>query len=50
MVPELLAAHPGAGIQLTGESEDTERSLAAMKFASFVAIFLIYALLATITN
>lgn len=50
MVPELLERHPRIGIQLTGENEDTERSLDAMKFAALVAIFLIYALLATITN
>jgi multidrug efflux pump subunit AcrB len=49
-LPECAAAHPGVGISLTGENEDTERSLAAMKFAAFVALFLIYALLATITN
>ncbi len=49
-IPDLLAAHPGIGIRLTGENEDTARSLAAMKFAALVAIFLIYALLATITN
>ena len=50
LLPELRAAYPGVGISLTGENEDTERSLGAMKFAAFVAIFLIYALLATITN
>ena len=49
-IPELLVAYPGVSIQLTGESEDTERSLAAMKFSALVAVFLIYALLATITN
>jgi multidrug efflux pump subunit AcrB len=49
-LPELLAAHPRLAIDLAGENEDTERSLAAMKFAAFVALFLIYALLATITN
>ncbi len=49
-IPELLETHPGISIYLTGESEDTARSLAAMKFAALVAIFLIYALLATITN
>ncbi|MGA0110707.1 MAG: efflux RND transporter permease subunit [Chthoniobacterales bacterium] len=49
-LPELLRAHPGIDISLTGENEDTERSLAAMKFAAFVALFLIYALIATITN
>ena len=49
-VPQILASHPGITIELTGESEDTERSLEAMKFAALVAVFLIYALLATITN
>jgi multidrug efflux pump subunit AcrB len=49
-LPALLAAHPGVNINLTGENEDTSRSLEAMKFAAFVALFLIYALLATITN
>lgn len=46
----LLEEHPGYRIQLTGENEDTEKSLAAMKFASVVALLLIYALLAVITN
>jgi len=49
-LPELLAAHPALELGLTGENEDTERSLAAMKFAGLVAFFLIYALIATITN
>lgn len=49
-LPELLRDHPGLEIGLTGENEDTERSLEAMKFAAFVAFFLIYALIATITN
>ncbi len=49
-LPELLAAHPRLTIDLAGENEDTQRSLAAMKFAAYVALFLIYALLATITN
>jgi multidrug efflux pump subunit AcrB len=49
-LPEVLAAHPALQIGLTGENEDTERSLEAMKFAGLVAIFLIYALIATITN
>lgn len=49
-IPGLLADHPGYRIQLTGENEDTEKSLAAMKFASIVALLLIYALLAVITN
>ena len=47
---DILAEHPGYRIQLTGENEDTEKSLAAMKFASVVALLLIYALLAVITN
>jgi multidrug efflux pump subunit AcrB len=49
-LPGLLAANPGVNISLTGENEDTARSLEAMKFAALVAFFLIYALLATITN
>jgi multidrug efflux pump subunit AcrB len=49
-IPSFTATHPGVGIKLTGENEDSERSLEAMKFAALVAIFLIYALLATITN
>jgi multidrug efflux pump subunit AcrB len=47
---DILADHPGYRIQLTGENENTERSLAAMKFASVVAVLLIYTLLAVITN
>jgi multidrug efflux pump subunit AcrB len=49
-IPGILADHPGYHVQLTGENEDTEKSLAAMKFASVVALLLIYALLAVITN
>lgn len=49
-IPELLATHPDCTIRLTGENEDTEKSIAAMKFAALVAILVIYALLATITN
>lgn len=49
-IPGILADHPGYQVQLTGENEDTEKSLAAMKFASIVALLLIYALLAVITN
>lgn len=49
-VPELLEGKQGVTIALTGENEDTERSLEAMKFATLVAIMLIYALLAVITN
>lgn len=49
-IPELLADHPECAIQLTGENEDTEKSLRAMFFSGVVALLLIYALLATITN
>lgn len=49
-LPELLAEHPGYAIRLTGENEDTEKSIEAMKFAALVAVLVIYALLATITN
>jgi multidrug efflux pump subunit AcrB len=49
-IPELMEGHPTCRVQLTGENEDTERSLAAMKFAAIVAMLLIYALLAVITN
>ncbi len=49
-VPEILARHPGLRLSLAGENEDTDRSLEAMQFAALVALFLIYALLATITN
>lgn len=49
-LPEILAEHPGCRVRLSGENEDTEKSLGAMKFASVVALLLIYALLAVITN
>ncbi|MEM1060134.1 MAG: efflux RND transporter permease subunit [Verrucomicrobiota bacterium] len=49
-VPELLAEHPNYTISLTGENEDTDKSMNAMALAALVAILLIYALLATITN
>ncbi len=49
-IPTILEDHPGYRVQLTGENEDTEKSLEAMKFASIVALLLIYALLAVITN
>ena len=49
-LPELLASHPNCRVQLTGENEDTESSLAAMQFSALVALLLIYALLAVITN
>lgn len=49
-IPDLLASHPDCRVQLTGENEDTEKSLAAMQFSAVVAILLIYGLLAVITN
>lgn len=49
-IPELEANHPGVSVSLTGESEDTDRSVASMKFAAVVAMLLIYGLLAVITN
>jgi multidrug efflux pump subunit AcrB len=49
-VPGLLESHPGVSIALTGESEDTDRSIESMKFAAIVAMLLIYGLLAVITN
>ncbi len=49
-IPELLAGRAGVGIQLTGENEDTEKSVDAMKFSSIIALLLIYTLLAWITN
>lgn len=50
ILPGILEKYPGYLIQLTGENEDTEKSLEAMAFASIVAILLIYGLLAVITN
>ncbi len=49
-LPEVLADNPGYIIRLTGENEDTEQSIEAMQFAAIVALLVIYALLATITN
>ncbi len=49
-IPEIMADYPDYSVQLTGENEDTEKSVAAMKFAGVVALLLIYALLAVITN
>ena len=49
-IPELEAKHPGVRVSLTGESEDTDRSVESMKFAAVVAMLLIYGLLAVITN
>jgi len=49
-LPGILADHPLVQPALTGENEDTERSVASMQFAAIVAMLLIYALLAVITN
>ncbi len=49
-IPSLLESHPDVSASFTGESEDTERSVASMKFAAVVAMLLIYGLLAVITN
>ncbi len=49
-IPEITAAHPGHDLSLAGESEDTARSLEAMKFAALIAVLLIYVILAVIFN
>lgn len=49
-IPEIEERHPGVRVLLTGESEDTDRSVESMKFAAVVAMLLIYGLLAVITN
>jgi multidrug efflux pump subunit AcrB len=49
-ISEIEARHPGVRVALTGESEDTDRSVDSMKFAAVVAMLLIYGLLAVITN
>ena len=49
-LPEILAGHPSVKATLSGESEDTDRSVASMQFSAIVAMLLIYALLAVITN
>ncbi len=49
-LPGILAGHPGVRAALTGENEDSERSIDSMKFAAVVAMLLIYGLLAVITN
>jgi len=49
-LPELIGSQDGFNIRLTGENEDTDKSIAAMQFSSLIALLLIYALLATITN
>jgi len=49
-LPEILRDHPGVSASLSGESEDTDRSVASMQFSAIVAMLLIYTLLAVITN
>lgn len=49
-LPGILANHPTVQPALTGENEDTQRSIASMQFAALVAMLLIYTLLAVITN
>jgi multidrug efflux pump subunit AcrB len=49
-IPELEQQWPGYRINLAGENEDTERSVASMKFAAFIAFLLIYVILAVIFN
>jgi multidrug efflux pump subunit AcrB len=49
-LPALLEPFPGVSALLSGENEDTERSVESMKFAAIVAMLLIYTLLAVITN
>ncbi len=49
-IPEIEKDFPGYHLTLTGENEDTENSVNSMKFAAMIALFLIYTLLATISN
>lgn len=49
-IAELEDKYPGYGFTLGGESEDTERSIEAMRFAALLAILLIYVILAVIFN
>jgi multidrug efflux pump subunit AcrB len=49
-IPEIEKEFPGYYLTLTGENEDTEKSVNSMKFAAMIALFLIYTLLATISN
>lgn len=46
----ILAGTSGVRLRFAGENEDTERSLAAMQYASVLAVFLIYTILAVIFN
>ena len=47
---DILKNHPAVKINLTGENEDTDRSIESMVFAAAIAMLLIYGLLAVITN
>ncbi len=49
-LPELTHKYPNVSVNLTGENEDTERSLSSMLFAASVALLLIYGLLSVIAN
>jgi len=49
-LPGLFEEFPGYNFKLTGENEDSERSVNSMIQAAGIALLLIYALLATITN
>jgi multidrug efflux pump subunit AcrB len=48
--PEIVREHPGVEVRLAGENEDTARSLRAMQYASLLAVFLIYTILAVLFN
>lgn len=47
---EMQEQYPGYALSLAGESEDTERSIEAMRFAALLAVLLIYVILAVIFN
>ncbi len=47
---EMEETYPGYRLTITGESEDTEKSINSMTRAGFVAILLIYVILAVIFN
>jgi len=49
-LPGLFAQYPASKFKLTGENEDSERSVQSMIQAAGIALLLVYALLATITN
>jgi len=49
-IPAIKERFPGYTLNLAGENEDTERSVSSMKLAAFIALALIYTLLATISN